>query len=177
MSFSLLPGNDNVDIYTRQTIAPGPGAVSFGNHYTIYVWADQPLSGALRWTNTLSCSIFMPGGDCMGAAADVLLIPYLGDNPDLANAAQMSGFIGDGVFRPSDITLPPGDWKNQLDLQFDGGTMRNHIQVLVSIDATFQNGEMVPEPATESQVGIAFGIILVIAYRKRILLQTELIRK
>src|SRR6185369_398485 len=135
------------------------GAVSVGNHYTIYVWADQPLSGVLRWTNTLSCSLFSPGGDCMGAAANVLLVPYLGDNPDLANAAQMSGFIGDGVFRPPDVTLPAGDWENTLNLGFDGGTMRNHVQVLVSLDATFQNGVMVPEPSTASEVGIAFGII------------------
>ena len=103
----------------------------------------------------------------MGAAAPIILVPYLGDNPDLANAAQMSGFVGDGVFRPSDVTLPVGDWENTLNLGFDGGTMRNHIQVLVSIDATFQNGVMVPEPATVSEVGIAFGIILMIAYRKQ----------
>jgi len=168
MSFSLIPGSDIVNLYTRQTIAPGPGAVSFGNQYTVYVWADQPLSGPLTWVNTLSCSFFVPAaGDCQSAAAPILTVPYLGANPDLANAAQMSGFIGDGAFRPPGVTLPPGDWENLLTFQLEGGTMPNHIQFLVSMDATFQNGVIVPEPSTQGEVGIAIGIIFLIAYRGR----------
>lgn len=167
MNFSLIPGSDTVNIYTRQTIAPGPGAVSFGNHYTVFVWADEPLSGPLT-VNTLSCSFFPTGGDCFGGPL-VLAVPYLGANPDLANAAQVSGFISDGIFRPPGVTLPAGNWENELFLQLQGATMRNHVQFLVSMDATFQNGVMVPEPATEMEVGI--GIILLIAYRKRKLLQ------
>jgi hypothetical protein len=168
MSFTLVPGTDTVNIYTRQTISPGPGAVSFGNQYTVYLWADQPLSGPLTWTNTLSCSSFAPAaGDCQSAAAPILAVPYLGANPDLANAAQVSGFIGDGAFRPPDVTLPPGDWENLLTFQLQGGTLPNHVQFLISMDATFQNGVVVPEPATQGEVGIAIGIILVIAYRKR----------
>ncbi len=149
---------------------------------TCAILPRRPLSAANANPDARGGEFWQPlhhlrSGGSAPFAAPIQLIPYLGDNPDLANAAQMSGFIGDGVFRPPSITFPVGDWENLLDLGFDGGTMRNHIQVLVSVDATFQNGEMVPEPATESQVGLAFGIILVMAYRKRKLLQPELIRK
>ena len=171
MAFNIPGGNTNVDLYTRQAIIPLPGNLAFSNNFGILVWADQPVTGNLI-VNSTTCSIFTPligfggGGDC-NSAPIVFPVPYLGTNPDLANAAVNGAFVfGEALIAPGG-TLPPGYWENRFDIQFSGGTAPTHINILFTEgSANLRSAALVPEPDTTAEFGIGLGFILVIAYRR-----------
>ncbi len=173
MAFTLPGGNANVELYTRQAVIPLPGNLLFSNNFEILVWADQPVSGNLIVASS-ACSFFTltsgfgGGGDCSNSAT-VSPIPYLGTNPDLANAAANGTFVtGEAIIAPGG-TLPPGYWENEFVIQFTGGTLPpNHIHILFTEgSATLQSAVLAPEPYTAAELGIGLGFILLIAYHRR----------
>ena len=172
MSFTIPPGNTNINLYIRQAIIPLPGNLAFNNNFGILVWADQPVTGNLI-VNSTTCSIFTPligfggGGDCSSAPM-VVPVPYLGTNPDLANAAVNGAFVfGEALIAPGG-TLPPGDWENRFGIQFSGGTASTHINVLFTEgSATLRSAIVVPEPIPAAEFVIGLGCMLLIAYRRR----------
>ena len=172
MSFTIPAGNTNINLYTRQAIIPLPGNLAFNNNFGILVWADQPVTGNLI-VNSTTCSIFTPligfggGGDCSSAPM-VFPVPYLGTNPDLANAAVNGAFVfGEAIIAPGG-TLPPGYWENRFGIQFSGGTAPTHLQILFTEgSATLRSAVLVPEPDTTTELGIGLGFILLIGYRRR----------
>jgi hypothetical protein len=172
MAFTIPGGNTNVELYTRQAIIPLPGNLLFSNNFGILVWADQPVSGNLIVSST-ACSFFTPtsgfggGGDYQGSPL-VSPIPYLGTNPDLANAAINGAFVAGEALTAPGGTLSPGYWENEFMIMFSGGTLPpNHIHILFTEgSATLQSAVLVPEPDTTTEFGIGLGFILVIAYRR-----------
>jgi hypothetical protein len=171
MSFTIPPGSTSVDLYTRQAIIPLPGNLLFGNNFGILVWADQPVSGSLivgsGTCSTFTTSIgFGGGGDC-SSSATVSPVPYLGSNPDLANAAVNAALVtGEATIAPGG-TFSPGYWENEFTIEFSGGTAPTHINILFTKgSATLTSAELAPEPATAAELGIGLGVMLLIAYRR-----------
>jgi hypothetical protein len=172
MEFTIPGGNTNINLYTRQAIIPLPGNLAFNNNFGILVWADQPVTGNLIVGST-TCSIFTPligfggGGDC-SSSPTVSPIPYLGSNPDLANAAVNGAFVaGEAIIAPGG-TFTPGYWENEFVIQFSGGTAPTHIHIqFTEGSATLLSAVVVPEPVPAAEFGIGLGFVLVIAYRRR----------
>ena len=172
MAFTIPGGNANVELYTRQAIIPLPGNLLFSNNFGILVWADQPVSGNLI-VISMACTFFTPspsgfggGGDCHGSDL-VSPIPYLGTNPDLANAASNGAFVAGEALTAPGGTLSPGYWENEFIIMFSGGTAPTHINILFTEgSANLRSAVLVPEPYTAAELGIGLGFILVIAYRR-----------
>jgi hypothetical protein len=171
MAFTIPAGNTNIDLYTRQAIIPLPGNLAFNNSFGILVWADQPVTGNLTVTSE-TCSFFTPligfggGGDCRGGPI-VSPIPYLGTNPDLANAAINGAFMaGEAIIAPGG-TFSPGYWENEFVIQFSNGTAPTHINILFTQgSANLRSAVLAPEPATAAELGLSLGFMLMIAYRR-----------
>jgi hypothetical protein len=172
MSFFLPGGNSRIDIFTRQWIVPQPGGVSWSAQWTALVWADQPVSSNLM-VEDQTCGSFPSEQDC-GGLFGLVPIPYLGTDPDLGSVPHVFSAEGGEVFRPPDMTLPPGAWENTLTLFFINSSGSDHVRIVIAnANATFRNGVLAPEPATLAEFGIGFGFILGIAHRERRLSQSR----
>lgn len=152
--------DSGVIIYTQLGIIPNPGPISFSNSMDVYVWADQPLAGSLEIMGA-DCSTFtQPSGNCapMGDAS----VPYLGSNPDLANAAHFTLSQGDSCsICPPDGTAQSGLWQNSFRFIFIGPGI-DHLQFVIQESQTFTSATLAPEPATSAEIAIGF-LFLVLA--------------
>lgn len=164
MTFALdssLP-NFQIGIRTWQVVVPSPGAISFGNFANIYIWADQPLESPIFVTGT-ACTSFGFVGECF--SSNDALVPFLGDDPDLANAAVLHLGAGDSACGPG-CAFPPGDWINRFTLSF-GSSGPAHLRFVVDAGATFHNATLAPEPSALIQTGIGGLAFMAIAYSRR----------
>ena len=96
-------------------------------------------------------------------------VPYLGSNPDLANAAiNGASVFGEAIIAPGG-TFPPGYWENEFTIGFSNGTAPTHINFLFTDgSATLQSAVLAPEPGTIAELGVGLGFMLLIAYRRRL---------